>query len=116
MYRQWLPLLPALDVRLELGAELADRGLHRPAGAVRQAANRRPGNDPHAVADFDENIEVLDPPAAAAHAVENAKHPRGPLAARRALPARFVREKPAGVPEHVNHRSLVVDHGDRASA
>src|SRR5262249_38529618 len=38
--------LPAgLDGRLELGAELLDGVLHRPAGAVGQAADGRAGND-----------------------------------------------------------------------
>src|SRR5262249_14785466 len=45
---------PSLDGGLEFAAELADRGLHRPAGAVSQPANRRSRHDPNSVADINQ--------------------------------------------------------------
>src|SRR5262245_19427459 len=114
--RQRPPFLPALDVRLELRAKLANGSLHRPTRAVGQAANRRPRYDPHAVAHFDEDIEILNAPAPAPNAVHDAKHPRRPLAARRTLPARLVREKAACVPQYIHHARMIVDHRNSAGA
>src|SRR5262249_14515746 len=44
------PALPTPDVLLEFGAELLDGVLHRPAGAVGQAADRRARHDADGVA------------------------------------------------------------------
>src|SRR5262245_61075170 len=88
--RHRLFLLPALDVRLELGAELLDRILDRPAGAVGQAADGRAGDDADAVADVGEDVEVLAAALAGSQALDDLQHPAGALATRRTLPARLV--------------------------
>ena len=53
---------------------------------------------------------------ARADALQDLRHPARPLAARRALAARFVREEPAAVVQHVDHARLVVDDHDRRRA
>src|SRR5436309_12962531 len=82
----------ALDRGLELAAKLADSGLHRPAGTVREPADGRARHDPHSVRDINENVEVLAPALPAPDALNDFKHPAGPFAARRAVPATLVAE------------------------
>ena len=57
------------NIVLQFLAELADRGLDRPGGAVGQAADRRAGNDADRVADLQQQVEVLEPAAAGLDAV-----------------------------------------------
>src|SRR5262245_47662896 len=93
-------LLATLDVGLELGAELPDGELDRPAGAVRQAADGRPRHDANPVADLLEDGQVVVPALPAADAVDDLVHPARALAAGRALPAGLVIEEAADVVEH----------------
>src|SRR5262245_55807801 len=97
---QRVRLLAGLDVLLELRPELTDGVLDRPAGAVGQAADRRPRHDADLVADLLQDLQVLRPALPAAHAIDDLEHPPRPLAARRTLAARLVREEAARVVQH----------------
>ena len=75
-----------------------------------------PGMMPMLVADLVEDLQVFEPALPAAHAVRDLQHPAGPLAARRALAARFVGEEAADVVEHVDDAGLVVEDRDGRGA
>src|SRR5437867_1570389 len=92
---QRVRLLAALDVRLELGAELPHRLLDRPAGAVGQAADRRARHDADLLADLLEDLQVLEATLPPADAIDDLEHPAGALAAGRTLAARLVLEEAA---------------------
>src|SRR5262249_35978153 len=74
-------LFPRPAELLDLPAELLHRVLDRPARAVGQAADRRPGHDADRLADLVEDVQVLDPPQAAADALGDLEHPGRTLAA-----------------------------------
>src|SRR5438105_1380136 len=102
-------LRAGLDVRLELGAELLDRVLDRPAGTVRQAADGGPRNDADAMADVRQDVEVLAPPLAVAHALQDLQHPARPLAAGRTLSARLMREEASDVVADIDDARILVE-------
>src|SRR5262249_10998204 len=106
----------AADVVLQLRPEFAHGILHRPAGAVRQAADRRAGHDPHTIADLIKNVQVFEPAAAAADAVGDLQHPAGSLAARRTLAARLVLEKATDVVQHIDDGGRLVKDRDGRGA
>ena len=64
------------DVLFELVAELADRVLDRPGGAVGQTADRRARNDADRVADFQQQLEILQSTAPGANSVRASAAPR----------------------------------------
>src|SRR6266702_3626415 len=113
---QFLALPPTADVLLEFAPELAHGVFHRPASTVREAADRRARDDTDGVADLLQNLQVFQPPLAAAHAIHDLQHPTRSLAAGRTLPARFVLEETADVVEHVHDARLVVEYGDGSGA
>src|SRR5580765_4304330 len=76
-----------LDVRLELGAELAEIALHGIDGEVAERAER-PSED--AVADALEQVEIRELTAAVLDLLEDLNEPARALPTRRALPARLV--------------------------
>src|SRR5262249_53143316 len=111
-----MTLLSCPQVLLELRPELADGVFHRPARTVRQTANRRAGHDADLVADFFENLQILQPALALAQAVGHLQHPTGPLAAGRTLAARLMGEKPTNIVQNVNDAGFLVEHRDRSRA
>src|SRR5262249_56893767 len=106
----------AIDVRLDLGPELLHGVLDRPAGAVGQAADRRPRHDADAVADLREDVQVLQPALPALDAADDLLHPARPLAARGTLAARLVGEKATNVVQNVDDAGFLVEDGDGAGA
>src|SRR5262249_32419740 len=104
------------DALFQFRPELADDVLHRPAGAVGQAADRRAGHDADAVADLLQDLQVLQPPLPLADAVGDLQHPPGPLAARRTLAARLVGEKATDIVENLDDAGRLVEDGHRRGA
>src|SRR5262249_19403799 len=104
--------LTVADILLELGAELTDRLLDRPAGAVGQPADRRTGHDADGVADLLQYLQVLRAPLSAAQAVGHLQHPAGAFPARRTLAARFMSEEPADVVQHIDDAGRLVEDRD----
>ena len=100
----------ALDVLFELAAELADRVLDRPGGAVGQAADRGAGHDADRVADLQQQVEILQPALAGLDAVEHRRATSRSFAAGRALAAAFVGEEAADVVQEVDDRHGLVEH------
>src|SRR5947207_1434828 len=105
-----------LHVHEELVAEHAHRGHDRARDRRPERADRRllrwpreTGSD--VVADVEEQVEVVVAAGARLDAPKHLLEPAAPLAARRALPARLVREEPGDPPRRPHHaRGLV--HGD----
>src|SRR5437016_2995069 len=92
-----LRFLPFANVLFQLGAELGDDVLHRPAGAVGKAANGCSRHDADGAADLFENVQVLQTSLAASNSIDHLFHPAGSFPAGSALAARFVREESAAV-------------------
>src|SRR5262249_48877361 len=111
-------LLRSADVLLELDSKLADRVLDRPTSAVGQTANRRAGHDTHVVADFFEDLQILQASLTTSQAFRDFQHPAGSLAARRTLAARFMREKTTNVVQDIDNACFFVEdrHGRRAQS
>src|SRR5512139_2968022 len=75
------------DVMLELVAKMFEEALHRHRRRIAERADGMAANVPcHAV----EQIHVLRSPLAMFDAMDDAVHPAGAFAARRALAARFL--------------------------
>ena len=85
-------------------------------GPIGEAADRRPGHHAHGVADLGEELEILEPALAGADPLEHPQRPGRSLAARRALPAGFVGEEPAGIVEEVDDAHCLVDDDDSGRA
>src|SRR5262245_14143309 len=96
-----------LDVRLELGAELAQVALH---GIDREVAERAEGTTEDAVADVVEQVEVGVLAAALLDLLEQLHEPARPLAARRALAARLVHVELLRAQRELHHAAALVDH------
>src|SRR6185295_5552489 len=77
-------------VLLELGAVLGDQGARRHGRGVGQGADRVAH---HVAGDVEQEVDVARRGGARLETGEDAVHPPGPLAARRALPARLVVEE-----------------------
>src|SRR5438309_8784631 len=90
------------DVLFKLAPELLDGVLHRPAGPVRQAADRRARHDADVAADLFEDLQVLQPTLPSAETLHDLQHPASPFAAGRTLATRLVREEPAAVVHDVD--------------
>src|SRR5436305_2033801 len=102
----------AANVLFELRTKLGNRILDRPTRTVGETADRRTRHDANVLRHLIENIEILPPSLAAAHAVHHLHHPAGPFATGGALTARFVREEPADIIENVHDAGGVVEYGD----
>src|SRR5262245_4272613 len=76
-----------LHVGLELAAELLQERLHWRGGGIAEGAERLAGD---VVGDRHEQVEVAHPTLAGLDLPEQLEEPVAALAARRALPARFV--------------------------
>src|ERR1700722_5492401 len=109
-------LLAPTDVIFQLRTEFCNRILDRPTGAVREAADGGAGHDADRLRHFIENIEVFLAALAGPNAVEHLHHPASPLAARRALSARFVSEEPADIIENIDDAGLLVEDGNGRGA
>src|SRR5262249_60293183 len=72
---------------LELGPEMTDQPLDRPGRGVAQRADRMALD---LAGDLLQHVDLLDPGVAAHHALHDAVHPAGALAAGRALAAAFM--------------------------
>src|SRR5207245_5541953 len=119
MHRHQFPLLApsaAANNFLKFRPELLDGVFDRPAGAVGEAANRRPGHDADGIAHFFEDLQVLHAAVSTTDAVGDLHHPAGPFAARRTLPARFVGEKAAGIVKHIDDARCLVEDDDCGGA
>src|SRR3989338_8439521 len=101
------------DVMFELRAEFPDVGLDGPGRRVGEHAD---GLALHAAGARRENVKVPRAPVAMQDAGQLCEEPPGPLAARRALPARLVREELSRRPKGLHHAGGVVHHDDPAGA
>src|SRR6186997_2967684 len=99
-----------LDVRLELGAELAEIALHGIDGEVAERA-QRPPEDPRA--DALEQVEIRELAAAVFDPLEDLNEPARALPARRALAARLVHVELLRPQGELHHAAAVVDHHHR---
>src|SRR5262249_21760751 len=75
--------------------------------------NGRARDDADRVADFLQNLQILQAPVPTAHALGDLQHPGGAFPAGRALPARLVGEEPADVMEVVDNAGRLVENPDR---
>src|SRR5262245_14789451 len=102
-----------LDVAKELVLELLREAPGRPRGRVAQSADRVPLD---IVGNREDDAEIARGPIARLDLPEESLQPAGPLAARRALPARLVGEEAGRDPGRAHHANRVVHHhgGTRA--
>src|SRR5260370_22676664 len=96
-----------LNLRLEVRAELREEPEHRPRRGVAERADRVAGD---AVRDRREQLEIVRLAVAVGDAPRDLLEPAGALAARRALPARLVREELHDPPRRLRDIGLIVHH------
>jgi hypothetical protein len=100
-----------VEMALELVAELRDVARHRHCGRVAERAEAV-AEDP--VADVQQEIELALLRLARLDLLEQVDHPPGPLAARRALPARLVLVELRDPEAELHHAAAVVQHDHTA--
>src|SRR5262245_4574275 len=96
--------LRTLNVGLEFATEFAHGILHRPRSPVRQTANCSAWYDRHVVGNLEQQIHSSPTTFARSDPIHNLQRPRRTVAARRALPARLMREILTTVVQEVDHR------------
>src|SRR5437899_10901245 len=101
----------AVDVGLELVAELADDARHRHR---RRIAQRAEALAEHAVADREEQLELGLLGLARLDLLQELHHPARPLAARRALAARLVHVDLRDPQRELHHAGTALAHGPPA--
>src|SRR5512142_419801 len=98
-------------VALELGAELLDEALHRHRRGVAQGAD---GLAADVVGHLQQLVDVAGHAVTVLDLLAEPLHPRGALAARRALPAALVGVELRDPPQRADHAGRVVHHDDAA--
>src|SRR5436305_3683698 len=104
---------PIPDVLVDLVLEALDQRLHRTDRRVAQGAERVAAD---VRADREEDLRIALRPLAVLDPLEHQLHPVRPLAAGRALPARFVVEELREPRNRPHHAGGVVHHDDRRRA
>src|SRR3990167_1728156 len=99
-----------VDSRFDLAAEMADKPLDRPRGGVAERADRVAFNLPR---DIEQLVDFGGLGVADRHALQNAPHPAGALAAGRALAAAFMLVKIRDAGDRAHDIGRLVHNDDR---